>query len=515
MHSSQKLIWEKLMFSPDGHLLTGYSWDPKCLVIWDVQTGGPINNISTSWHPGLMSYSGCGTMLGVLSDRGTITTYNTISGTQLSSHSVPKPITGTIWTCGECLQFATVESGSITIWEVSFSSSYGPTQIGSLPLPTSDDLSYGHVFLPAHSWIAFILQERVVVWDAQHEKYLLNSEDVNNPRILFFSPDGCFFICGTWGPEIHLWKESPDGYQKLLSNIGGNNLVFSPNGESFISYGGPMLQLWYTTSSIPSPPGISTQASQHIEDFLLEFSPDESLVAVAQWLGNTATVLNIRTGNPLLVIDTDTKICGMRITESTTIVVGDGKIVTWDLPAEDCTFNIRRNISDSVQTTMLEHSAPNRRLYASISPDLNHIAFGDTVSSKAEDLTIYDMHTGKLLAATGSDGYLPGFTPGGHKVWCATHGEVDQWAIIKDNGSNVTRLESLGKAEEPLSGFPWHSSCGYQVTDDGWILSSSGKWLLWLPHHWRSMDTDRRWSGKSLAIWHSGLLEPVILELGV
>ena len=463
-----------------------------------------------------MSYSGCGTMLGVLFDNNTITTYNTVSGIHISSYSIPKPIAGTIWTHSECLRFATVESGSITIWEVSFTSSHAPVEISSLPTP--DNFSPKElVFLHTLSQLAFILEERVLVWDAQHQKILLDSEDIKDPVEMYFSPDGCFFICRTWGSEFHLWKKSPDGYlphQKIVSSTGIANLVVSPNGEAIISSGGKMLQLWHTTSSTTSPPSISSQIPQNTTDALLEFSPNESLVAVAQRLGNTATVLNVRSGKPLLVIDTDTRVCGMRITESIIVVVGDGKIVTWNLPAGDGILNVRRNIDDCLQTTIFKHSEAIDSLFASISPDLNYIVFGGT-EVPAENLWLYDMHTGKKLAVAISEGYLPGFTLGGYEIWCTDGAVVDWWAIVKEDGSNITKLEGLMENEEPLRELPWESPHGYQVTNDGWILNPNGKQLLWLPHHWRSEMIERKWSGKVLAMWSSASPEAVILDFEV
>jgi len=463
-----------------------------------------------------MSYSGCGTLLGVLFGSDTITTYNTVSGTHISSHSIPKPIAGTIWTHGECLRFTTVESGSISIWEVSFTSSDAPTEICSLSAP--DNFSpKSLVFFPTLSRLAFILEGRVLVWDDQHQKTLLDSEDVKYPTKMSFSPDGCFLMCGTEGPEFHLWKESPDGYlpyQTLVSSARFASLAISPDGGSAISFGGPILQLWHTTNHPTSLPTISTQDSQYTKELLMEFSPSELLLAVAQRLSNTATVLNVKSGNPLLVIDTSTKICGLRITETTIIVVGDGKIVTWDLPAGDGVLNAKRNIADSIQTTMFEYSEANGHLFASISPDLSCIAFGSIMCSE-EDLCLYDMHTGKKLAVTRSGGWRPGFTLGGHEVWCATDDDIAAWWTIVEDGSNVTKLEHLKNVEELLEGTPWQPLHGCQVTDDGWILSSSGKLLLWLPHHWRSMETGRRWSGKFLALQSSELPEAVILELEV
>jgi len=135
MHSSQGIIWRTLLFSPDSHLLTAHSWNNNCIVSWDLQTGGLVSNISAGGQSKSMSYSGCGTMLGVLFKSSTIITYNTISGTQISSHSFSEYIVFTIWTYGEYLRFATVESASITIWEVCFTSNCAPTEISSLPTP--------------------------------------------------------------------------------------------------------------------------------------------------------------------------------------------------------------------------------------------------------------------------------------------------------------------------------------------------------------------------------------------
>ena len=517
MHSKgQSFVWNKFLFSPDGHLLTGCSSSPNCIVSWDLQTGGPISDIDIEIGCRSMSYSGCGTILGVLSRDNNITTYNILSGTQISSHSVPESVDGTIWTCGEYIQFAIAGSGSIDIWEVSFTSGHTPTQNSSLPTPNNfskRDL----VLLPALSQLAFTLGERILVWDAQQHKFLLDSTDVKSPRSMTFSPDGIFFLCGTSGLEFHLWKKSPDGYlphQTLLSITEAPTLLVSPNGGSIISFRGQRLQLWHTTLSPTSSPTILTQASQSAEGFLLEFSLNGSLVAVTWRLGNTVTVLDVRSGNPQLVIDTGTEICGMRITESRIIVVGSGKIITWELPARDNVCKAYWNIDNSVWTTAFKHSAPIEYLYASISPDLNHIAIGNIISSESEDLSIFSMDTGRFLVAAESQGWLPGFSPDGHEVWCATDDDqVDQWTIIKNNGSGATELNCLVEGEGPLSGFPWHSSCGYEVTDDGWILGPSGKQLLWLPHQWRSSKAARKWSGKFFAV--GGLSEVVILELDV
>ena len=470
-----------------------------------------------------MTYSECGTVLGVLFNTNTIVTYNTSSGIQISSHSTQQSTTITIWTLGKHLQFATVESGFIIIWQVGLTSDYAPVQVGSFPTP--DNFSEGGlVLLPTLYYLVFINQGSVVVWDAQHEKTLLNSSDAYNPWNISFSLDGNFLICGTDGPKFYLWKKSPDGYfpyRTQISNVERATPVVSPSGESIISFGdstiahsGSMLQLWHATHSSTSP-SVSTQPSQHTRDFLLEFFPDQPLVAIAQWLSKMVTILNINSGKPQLVIHTDVEICGIGIIGRKIVVVCNGEIVAWGLPAGDCAPNVQWNIENSVQTTKCKNSDLIEELCACISPDLNYVAFGSLWSYR-EALSIYNIHTGEKLVAAESNGSIPEFTLGGSEVYCATgNGVVDKWAIVKHDGSEAIELEQLWKEQKPQSGLSWHSPCGYQVTDDGWVLNLRGKQLLWLPHQWQSMEVKRRCSGKFVAVFPIGLSEPLILELAV
>ena len=539
--------WSKLVYSPDGHLLTGYSYQKGLIVSWDLQTGGLISEISTgnSLRYRSMPYSRCGTMLGGLSESNAIIIYNILSGIQMTSHSVPEFVHDTIWTHGERLRFISAELGSITIWEVSFTSTNAPAQISSLPTPENLPLR-NFVLLPTLHHLAFILKGRVLVWDAQCQKILLDSIDVKNPKNLSFSLNGHFLICETHSLEFHLWKKTPDSYiphQIFAFGFKRVAAVISPNGQSIVLSSLTTLQLWHitnsstsftsfasstssTSSATPATPVSSASstssafssdfAPKDLKDFLLEFFPDEPLIAVAQRLGNTITILNVKSGNKQLVIDAgiDTKICGIGIIGSKIIAIGDGKVMTWELPVGDCVSNTQRNISKTLLTTALEHPEPIEDFHASISPDLSYVAF---VNMRNRNLWIYNIHHGRELVAAGSQGWIPGFTPDGNKVWCAEpDGTVDKWAIFKDDESETIKLEQLWKSEKPLSGFPWHSSCGYQVTDDGWVLSSRGKPLLGLPYHWQpEYKFLLKWSGNLLAVWNFHSPAPVILELEV
>ncbi|KAF9779596.1 hypothetical protein BJ322DRAFT_1221434 [Thelephora terrestris] len=508
--------WEEIVFSSDGHLLAGHSWTEDCIVTWDLKTGGVIGEISTekAGNCKSMSFSDCGTMLGVLFQK-TIMTYNILSNTCISSHQVQEPAVGTIWTYGECLRFATVNSGSISIWQVGFTPAHTPTRVASLSTP-EDFSSSSLVLLPTLSWLAFIVEGRVIVWDAQNHKVLLNHVDVEKPRIMSFSSSGLFFICGTEGTELYLWRKSPSGYlphQKLVSRGIWNFPLVSPDGESVISITsyGKAIQLWHIAKSSTSFSGVSTQASCDHEDFLVDLSADESLIAVAQRTSHTVTIFAMKSGAPWLVIDADTVICGVKITKDKIIVIGDGKIVTWNLPGRDGDFS-----ADRAHTVAFQNSGHVEYLRASVAPNLDYLAIASLRESE-ESLCVYNMHNGEKLAVARSEGWITGFTPDSCGVWISRYdGVVDQWTIVEEGGSNGLKLQKVGTWRTPQDGFPWHSPCGYQLTDDGRILSSSGKHLLWLPHHWRpNTKLQVRWGRNILVVWNEYLLEPIILKLEV
>ena len=90
---------------------------------------------------------------------------------------------------------------------------------------------------------------------------------------------------------------------------------------------------------------------------------------------------------------------------------------------------------------------------------------------------------------------------------------VDKWKITQDNKSGTTQLQSLGRTGYSQGArLPWEISHGHEVTDDGWILSSAKKRILWLPHHWRSKEYHREWSRTHMGLLHSELPDIIILE---
>jgi len=536
--SSQKSLTQSLNFSPGGRLLARLSRSPAMLTIWDLQTGVLASIISpeqvererhypegSSYHPeqeedpqviASITYSRCETMFGVLfrcGDIADIITYGVLSSTSIGRCSVKMPFANVIWTHNKHIRFATFVSGSITIWELGFTLEHPAMEVGSLPIPNFDPFK-SFLFLPTISRLSFCFEHGIFVWDTQHSKLLLSAVGTGRYNSMTFSSDGCFFACSTIGREFCIWKDSSMGYtlhQKLTAAIGPVDLHLSPDGRLIIASNSVDLQLLHTTTPLSSAP---VQAIWETGPFVLGFSPDESLAAVAMSLGNTVTVLNLRSGVPQLTINAGMKIYGLRVAERTVAVVGEGKIITWDLPQGDRALNVTLNTNDSIRTTIFNHSVyPHMIIHAAISSDFSRIVIADmTVEEPRGHINIYDMTIGKHLAGIRSEGWPPWFTPDGSEVWCSVRGGAEGWAIVMDRESNLLNMKSLGPPRHQQEGCPWISPCGYETTDS-WILNSNGKRLLWLPPRWRLGKKDRVWGGRFLAILRLGLPEAVILEL--
>ncbi|KAF9644979.1 hypothetical protein BDM02DRAFT_3131408 [Thelephora ganbajun] len=505
---------EKLVFSQDARLLMSSRVCPTEFISWDLQTGVLISAISPEQWGGdpecSITYSACGTMFGVLIRElyiPTIHTYNVHSGTHIYSHPVEDRVVGDIWTHGECLRFATMKSGSITTWEVGFASRNAPAEVESLPFPDDSphDL-FPQSFHPTLSRLAFIHSERIFVWDARYSKFLLN-EDAKYSYDTSFSRDGRFFMHGEGLSEIYLWKESPTGYilhRRLYYEVGPPNTLISPNGESIFAFGFGVIQLSRTIDSTTS-----FSRKQNHTPFIVEFSPGETLAAVTRFKDKTITVLDLKSGDSLSIIDAGMGVHGQRVTGSTVVAVNNEKVVTWNLPARDRVLN----------TTLVVCPGMGSSVFASISPNLHNIAIVEgPFSGNPPCLHLHDVPTGRCLGSVlmrGNGHRRPWFTPDGREVWYITdEGEANGLTTVEDNESGVIKLEQLGSTNQPPNTAPWLPSRGYQIVDDGWIFSISGRRLLRLPPHWRSSNTaDRTWSGRFHALLHGTLPEAVILEL--
>ncbi|KAF9786424.1 hypothetical protein BJ322DRAFT_786340 [Thelephora terrestris] len=526
IESYRGLQHTQLSFSPDGHTLTKF--DGFELTRWDLQTGSPVGTVSlaqglevafsTSF---LFTYSTDGKMLAITNtashEPGLIATYDLLSGARTSSYRAPQGrIISPLWTYGECLRFVTVTPGFFTIWEAAFTSVHTPAMIECFHTPDeAANMECGKtLFLPALSQLAFTIQATIFVWDARSSRFSLKYEAIStsHPTEFYgmsFSTDGRFFSYGAGGGEIHVWKRTSGRYflHQRLALPRTVQPLLSPNGESNIAPGCPTIHLWHTRDQILPTPGAPVRGSG--DDLILEFSPNQILAAATRFKGNTVTVVDLQSGDLRLTIDTGMRVRCLRVAGSTIAVGGEGRIVTWNLPADN-SVDARASVDDSAHTTTLRGLDQGDE--ASISPDLSRLATMEFTGLSGRVL-IHNVSTGSRLTGTTISQRPSRVALDEHEVWCIYAGNSGWgWKILEDSETGDIRLESLGTTECPHRVLLYQSLCGYKVTQDGWVLSPIQKRLLWLPHHWRTDDRFRVWSGRFFGIVHRGLPDVVILE---
>ena len=530
-----------LSFSPDSRSLTQFN--RETMVTWDLQTGVsvivtfPKRLYLTGWDFS-SAYSMDGKMLVAQYTDGDSKKRVIASHDFSTTHTHIYPVSeghmvSPIWTHGEFLRFATVKSGRITIWKVGFTFTHPPEMVESLPTPDElikREASARYRFLPTISRLAIVFGDTLLVWDARDSKRLLNISG-SYPHRTSFSSDGRLFACAFYDNQTCIWKESPAGYipyRKLKSDVLLQPLL-SPNGELIILLSKSIIRLLHTKNSfLSSHPTLDM--TQH--RFILNVSSNDTLAAFVRHPENIVTILDLQFGNPQLQIDTGTSVKCLGVAGDTLVVADHKEMVTWKLAMG----KTRANTYESIRITRFDGSPDNSNWFRpdSVSSDLSRI-----ITVHCETLDIYDVSTGKrLICAQSVPGALkppstrarfkatdingrPGlwkawFTPDGREIWGFSseysNSAVYRWEVIEGSESDTIKLRPLTTTPRPPGLISWKSSRGYGVTYDGWVLSPTQKRLLWLPHHWRSVEQYRTWGGRFLGLFHPDLPEVVILE---
>ena len=398
----------RLCFSPDSCFLTQFNYGD--FIIWDLRTGSSVSTCLPKElrvdHRGFSStYSMDGRMLAVLyqgeSREGYFIATHNLSKTHTHLYQVLEGhITPPIFTCDKFLQFVTVKPRSITMWEVDFTLTDRPTVVQSLDGVDYTEPFNESLFLPALFRLALAFRDKLLVWDAQDSKLLLEAPSFD-AHTMTFSSNGYFFACISRNTnKVQIWKESPAGYtlhQKLeftTFRVYAGPLL-SPDGESIVVSLHSTIHLWHTREPIHFS-GPTLPEYQH--EFLLEFSPKNTLVAFPRYLAETVTILDLQSGKQQLAIDTGIEVKCLAINGSIITVAGKKNIITWNLAVG----NARANINDSTQITTFDLSPPSSGhpfIHMSLSPSLSHIV---TLRVATEPLStgleIYNVSTGRCFA---------------------------------------------------------------------------------------------------------------------
>ena len=523
-----------LIFSPDSQILT-YSGpshlDQELFVVsWDLQTGGIVG--INKWQVSVqdivatpsITYSTDGKMVGVfcqpLDSAARIFICTVASNKYTTSHSLSAGVQlpGNIWTFGGSLRFATADRVTITIWEIGFAPGATPIEVKTLPAPESlaDCKRIGVHLLPSLYRLAIVYRDKVLMWDAWNSKFLLQHTGTGFGSKMSFSPNGHFFACKTSRSEIYLWRESSNGYilcKVLLSGAVYSTPLFSQNGGSIAMFGSHTIQLWWTKNFTNPTSSSLIRVPQGAGSFVLDFSPDGMLAAVAVQKADLVKVINLKSGAPQLTIDVGMEVYGVRVTGGSIVIIGDCKVVAWNLPTGSCVPGLRVGPEDSSWTTNLSSQQDcSGIIHASASPDCDHVAF--IMENPINNLCVYSVSTGELLSdhLLVTREIMSWFDQGGYNVWCAK----DQYSADTCRVGGVDTLElqvHTAGLKHPLPRYPCGSSHGYQVTDDWWVLGPDGRRLLMLPPPWASDLVCWMWKGQYLVLLYRGLSEPVILDL--
>ena len=513
------------------------------IVSWDLQTGGVVGAIK--WRDlrefDLQKRSLCltlstsGEMVAILfvGYSSTIISIYDITSSLYSHevyHCAHHPTLGLkslnwykIWTHGESLRFSTPEPARITTWEVRFTPGATPIKVESDSIPEDifesfvEFSSFGlaEFHAPSSRLVVARMKGPLLVWDVRASRYLLPKTSINSnfaPIPFSFSSDGRFFACATNDREVSFWKESSKGYnilQEITTSTPHPIPLLSPNGESIITIGSSTIQLWHTKISTTTTSSILPRTNIETSNwnFVLEFFPDKPLAAIARVRGKTVTVLDLKFGIPQSTTDTPMEVIGLRPIGNTIVVIGDKAAITWNL--------LERELPPDTSTQTIHFGTGTEDRYfvraASISADSQFIAL-HALRDGLASLDVYCTSTSTRQNVGDREGFEGlWFAPGSHDLWCATWAKAKVLSITQDAWSHV---RTVAQTEYGTWGCPWGSSCGYQVTNGGWVVCRDGKRLLMLPPLWRSLEgKERVWNGKFLALLHDALPEPVILEL--
>ena len=217
-----------------------------------------------------------------------------------------------------------------------------------------------------------------------------------------------------------------------------------PPEQTFVSGRSPPLVIYFTRYSHPascvpvhSSPEAESQLSrsvvpqsgygaqkvlplptpQNAANFVVDFSTDGILAVAARQGDNAVIVLKLKSGDSRLTIDASMKIYGLRVIGNTVTVIGDRKVVAWDLPTGDHIPDAKVTLLDSSRAIDLGGLPRGPATSASISPDSCYIvvstAFpllendnGSTAESLARSVVgISNMSTGESPTQSAANAY--------------------------------------------------------------------------------------------------------------
>ena len=485
------------------------NWQTKTtLIVWDIWTGAIIQEAETK-HCNKILFCGDQRIITLVQTDQDFYIYDVLNSTQLLWGTIqPSQGTGlgTYWVHDNTLQFTTsTKIGGqfvINTYKLQQTSTPPLHELSSFPVqPHKGGFSFSPVSLHA----SFVTNTEVVILDVQNSKCLLYTEvtQLVCPPLAHFSPDGCFFACGTQH-EIYIWQNTPTGYMlwsSLRPRLPFQEFSWSPISISILCWGLRGIQLVHPGDHPNSLSLDGTKPERKSGNHLVAYSTDWAYVATAQQGDGVVTILDGISGTTQWLINTDMQILEIKITNNTIFVVDKYKLASWHLEPGGIVSGTHEPLAIVANVE-----------YLALSHDCSWIAF-----VRGRELFLYDIKAQKISESIWQniDPTNIQFSPDGCQLWFTTHGgSTGDFCMRLD----IEGWNSVGGAWKCLKvGLPWinlFSPSGYYIgIDSGWVVDSRGRKLLWLPPHWRAKHWGEvRWEGDFLAFVGYYHQKPVIIE---
>jgi len=478
-----------LAYSPDGHSLACLF--DSVIVIWDLQTGGVINEIET--NSGSLVWSSDGTAIYTPSwvddETWVVTAYNITSGTEVYTNMVQSSVKPYLWLCDTSLWvmamvYHTNTQATVNILEIQ------PNSINNLieSFPIKG-LSRRVSFSPSTYRISTIIPATIsigtlLVLDIRSSKVLLQREVCNIASGSCFSPDGSLLVAADGQCDILIWKYTSEQSYTLLTKLPGDarlaNLIqgyqFSPSS---------ILSLSFIERLEVHLEGLRPNPLERNE-YYTGFFNSGTCVITASSSGSTFTSVNLQKGSSQC-IDTKFKIHKLAVTGSILLVQGEDMVAGWKLTNEGTVDkDLDNGMGDCIWWHRLAPEFTIKNMWISTHHNIGGI-------KTSQDLMFYyNMETG--VAVDSMTAYVPSLSSsswGG--LWaCCHHPSTFP-------GYHYLLRTSYPTEDDLKTNRPW--------LQKGWVKYAKGEHQhqLWLPPEWRYDDNWFYWveNFTALVLQHS------------
>ena len=452
-----------LAYSPDGRSIVCGS--DTSVGIWDIQTGGVINEIRCGLESISVVWSLDGRTVGFIDSNKRVRTHDLASGRTITPGEFSSTSDPYFWAHKKSFWiFTTVPSD------------------GGLEA-TAEVLEVGHILTKIHSidfpwgastWpqpnpnISYSPTTCHFAISTNHSLHVFKGgssiiEPLKGESIFShcFSPDGSLFAAVT-GERIRVWKYSSPLYEpwKELWCPGQAEclLQFSPNQSPILGSFGSILRSW-RLHDLPATPQITRRQ-------FASLSRSGDFVAIAHKLETIIGIVDFHSPTPSSLIDTVLRIEGLAFTGNVLLVFGSGTITAWLLTEEGLTGT--RALSGNV-------TCPNPHWAVSLAgfrnePEVkveSHVGTINLVDRGLSGCFVYHTETGEILRPDPV-----------HQQLSSSRRQFEQLS-----GRDYPGFHSLPQSNDPPEG-GWQTS---EVTvREGWVKDPEGRCRLWVPVEWRA-----------------------------